>query len=165
MRISAISAKFQGEHSTDDCLLAGWLGVCARDAPILATIHGAAAHVQGLVAQITRRRGAAHIFPCLSYVRLKLMTKVAAHVPQFYRWKFKAMSGEISGHDRSRSKSNRLHVRPSFGFPFTNVPWIPLKGVIFPKSWRTSTGYISNSLGSSITRGWFSTFIGSRLCF
>jgi hypothetical protein len=91
-------------------MTAGWLAgwVCARCAPVLATIHDTEAHVQGLVAQITRRRGAAHIFPRLSYVRLKLMTQVAAHVPQFYSCKFKAMSGKISGHSRSRFKSNRL---------------------------------------------------------
>ena len=101
-----ISAKFQGERSTDDFWLAG---VCARGAPILATIHDAEAHVQGLVAQITRRRGAAHIFPRLSYVRLKLMTKVAAHVPQIYSCTFKEMSGEISGRYQWRSAGDSWH--------------------------------------------------------
>ena len=68
------------------------------------------------------------------------------------------------GHDLSRSyvsKSNRLHV-DIVRFFFINLKYnlyIFLKwSVIFLKSW-TSTGYFSNSTGSSVTSGWFSPFI------
>ena len=60
---------------------------------------------------------------------------------------------DIVGQDPSDSKSNRLHV-DIFRFCFIHfryIPQIPLKwSVLLLRSW-TSTGYISNSTGSSVT--------------
>ena len=64
----------------------------------------------------------------------------------------------IIGQNQSICKSNRLHV-VIFRLFFTNlrnILWISLKWwAIFLKS-RTSTGYFSNSTGSSVTSGRFS---------
>ena len=68
----------------------------------------------------------------------------------------------ITGWDPSDCKSNRLHVdilRFSF-IKMGYIPHIPLnQSVIFLQSW-TSTGYFSNSTGSSVTTCRFSLIIG-----
>ena len=67
----------------------------------------------------------------------------------------------ITGWDPSVCKSNRLHVdilRFSF-IKLGYILWIPLKwSVSFLQSW-TSTGYFSNSTGSSVTNCRFSLIV------
>jgi hypothetical protein len=61
----------------------------------------------------------------------------------------------IIGWDPSVCKSNRLHV-DILWFIYIKLRYIPLKwSVILLKSW-TSTGYFSNSTGSSVTNCRFS---------
>ena len=68
----------------------------------------------------------------------------------------------VTGWDPSVWKSNRLHVH-ILRFPFPElgyILYIPLKqSVVFLQSW-TSTGYVSNSTGSSVTNCRFSPVIG-----
>ena len=66
--------------------------------------------------------------------------------------------------DPSVCKSNRLHV-DILRFFYINlryIPWIPLKwSIILLPSW-TSTGYSSNSTGSSVTNCRFSPILAGR---
>ena len=72
---------------------------------------------------------------------------------------------DIIGWDPRVCKSNRLHV-DILRFSYTilgYILWIPLKwSVIFLQSW-TSTGYFSNSTGSSVTNCRFTSIIDSRV--
>ena len=93
-----------------------------------------------------------------------MLQTLAGHI----NWFFSAMqwSGRILGiigWDPSICKSNRSHV-DILRFSFIKLGYIlqiPLKWlVIFLQSW-TSTGYISNSTGSSVTNCRFSPIIGA----
>ena len=76
----------------------------------------------------------------------------------FDQWSRRIL-GIITGWDPSVCKSGRLHVHilwSSF-IKLVYILWVPLKwSVIFLQSWWTSTGYFSNSTGSSVTNCWFS---------
>ena len=81
------------------------------------------------------------------------------HLMRLYRWWCLVQGSErflgITGWDPSVCKPNRLHV-PIRRFSFIilwYILYIPLKwSVIFLQSWRTSTGYFSNSTGSFVTK-------------
>ena len=69
--------------------------------------------------------------------------------------------GIITGWEPSVCKSDRLHVDI---LRFSGyIPWIPLKWSIILMQYLTSTGYFSDSTGSSVTNCRFSRIIGPHI--